>query len=150
MIRDIFLFSIMISALTLLLYNFFTNFSAVINYDFYSSSGDLENMNVRLGKAYNDVYEYTDFAYSTIGNVSTSPEQTEGIDVISKLGRFATVVVKTFVSVFFIPIEIVSAIASSLKIDASYSLISSYILTAVFVLVVLEVLSIATRYPLDR
>lgn len=150
MIRDIFLFSILISALTLLLYSFFTNFSSVINYDFYSSSNELENMNAKLGGAYQEVYSYTDFAYTTVGNVSTSPEQTEGVDIIAKLGRFATVVVKTFVSAFTIPIEVVGAIATALKIDASYSIISSYILTAVFVLVVLEVLSIATRYPLDR
>lgn len=144
------MFAITISAVSIILYQLFNSFSSVINYDFYSGSESLDRLNNNLKSTYEEVNAYSNLAYGSMGNVSTSPEQTEGVDVISVLGRFGVVVVKTFISAFTIPVDIVNAIVNALGVSGSYSIIATFVVSIFTIMVVLEVLSIATRYPLDR
>lgn len=151
MIRDIFLAAIVLTISITLFWGFVSDFTAAAGGTIDPASAQqYQNLSSSLNNTYSSVSSYANAGYAGVAGVSTNPAQTEGQDIISVMGRFATSVVKTFINAFTIPIELTNAFSVALGIPVAYGMIAAAIGTMFAFMVILEILSIATRYPLDR
>lgn len=151
MIKDLFVSTIVVTMYALLFWGILTDLSTASGVALDSTQENkYSNLKNNLTEAYSDVSSYAQSGYSGVAGISTNPQQSEGQDIISIMGRFATSVVKTFINAFTIPVIIIESFAIALDIPVAYAFISSFIVSLFMIYVILEILSMAIRYPVDR
>ncbi len=151
MIRNIFIGTVIVALMSVLFWGFITELSTASGTTIpTNSTATYTALSSNLTSAYNDVSGYAQAGYSGVAGVNTNPTVTENQDIVSTMGRFATSVVKTFINAFTIPIVIIESFAIALGIPIAYFYISGFVITLFLTMVVLEIVSLAIRYPIDR
>jgi len=151
MIKDIMLASIIITLITFLLFGVLNELSFVYGQDIDSSEySKFSTLHSSVTNSYADISNYVYYSKNTVDNVNVSPEQAEGKDIVSVLGRYAVAIVKILSSVFTVPVEMVSSISIALGLNIEYSMVVNYVISLLMLFVILEILSISIRYPVDR
>lgn len=97
----------------------------------------------------NETQSFVGYAKTNIDGINANPQQTEGLDLLSIVGRVATAIVKFFVAIYEIPIKYIYLFFEVLGLAEIGALIIGFITTYVLGLMMIVILSIFTRYPLD-
>lgn len=97
----------------------------------------------------NEIQSYVGYAKSNIDGINANPQQTEGLDLLSIVGRVATAIIKFFVAIYEIPIKYIYLFFDVLGLTEIGGLIIGFVTTYVLGMMMIVILSIFTRYPLD-
>ncbi len=142
--------SIIMVLFSLVSYSVIMEFSSLTQKSFDSADDSkLQEFNNEMNETFTDVSEFAYSSVDKINDVNVDPSISEGIDLMSILGRTALNIIKLMVNAFEIPVKILSAVANVLGFGAFFNLVIYSILTALAVLLLLEILSVAVRYKID-